>query len=267
MDAAAAAARATEGDGDTVAMVTLGNGAALFHLGAGQVPEALDALDQAMDVLRAAGGGAHEFPGRWALLRTVIDDGGATARDECRSLNFDTAMGRATLWAADAVAAGREGGDGESIFDTADQALARFEGGFLRSLARLLVAPCAYADGWGDPAAWLRAALVNFEDLDLPNFVGQCRKALRAIGEPVPRRARSEAAKVPSRLAAQGITAREAEVLAHLAAGRTNRQIADILHLSVRTVEKHVERLIMKTGHSRSELARHAESAGVDPAV
>jgi DNA-binding CsgD family transcriptional regulator/tetratricopeptide (TPR) repeat protein len=267
MDAAAGAARATRGDRDTVAMVTLGNGAALFHLGAGQVPEALGALDRAMDVLRAAGGGAHEFPGRWALLRTVVDDGGAAARDECRSLGFDTAMGRATLWAADAVGAGREGGDADSIFDSADQALGRFEFGFLRSIARLLVAPCAYADGWGDPAAWLREALVNFEDLDLSNFAGQCRAALRAIGEPVPRRARSEASRVPSLLVALGVTAREAEVLAQVAAGRTNRQIAEILHLSVRTVEKHVERLIMKTSHSRSELARLAESAGIPPTV
>ena len=59
----------------------------------------------------------------------------------------------------------------------------------------------------------------------------------------------------------------EAEVLAQVAAGRTNRQIAEVLHLSVRTVEKHVERLIMKTGHSRSELARLAESAGIPPNV
>jgi DNA-binding CsgD family transcriptional regulator/tetratricopeptide (TPR) repeat protein len=267
MDAAAEAARATGGDRDTVAMVTLGNGAALFHLGAGQVLEALDVLDHAMEVLRAAGGGAHEFPGRWALLRTVVDDGGAAARDECRSLDFDTAMGRATLWAADAVAAGREGGDAESIFDSADQALGRFEGGFLRSLARLLVAPCANADAWGDPAAWLREALVNFEDLDLSNFAGRCRAALRAMGEPVPRRARGEAPRVSGLLAAQGVTAREAEVLAQVAAGRNNRQIAEILHLSVRTVEKHVERLIMKTGHGRAELARLAEGAGVQPDV
>ena len=176
-------------------------------------------------------------------------------------------MGRATLWAADAVVAGREGGDAASIFDSADSALGRFEGGFLRSLARLLVAPCAHADGWGEPAAWLREALANFEDLDLSNFAGRCRATLRDMGEPVPRRARSEAPRVPSVLAAQGITAREAEVLAQVAAGRTNRQIAEILQLSVRTVEKHVERLIMKSGQGRSELARLAESAGVPPIV
>jgi DNA-binding NarL/FixJ family response regulator len=38
------------------------------------------------------------------------------------------------------------------------------------------------------------------------------------------------------------------------------------LHLSVRTVEKHVERLLMKTGATRSELVRLAETSGIRPA-
>jgi tetratricopeptide (TPR) repeat protein len=222
MEAAAAAARGTGGDRETVEMITLGNGVALYHLGEGEVAEALAALDGAMEVLRTAGGGAHPFPGRWALLRTVVDDGGADARGECRVLDFDTGMSRATLRAADAVAAGREGGDAETIFAEADRALGRFEAGFLQSLARLLVAPCAYRDGWGDPAAWLRETLVNFDDLELPNFSAQCRLALRGIGESVPRRARSEAASVPGPLAAQSVTAREVEVMAQVVAGRSN---------------------------------------------
>jgi DNA-binding CsgD family transcriptional regulator len=250
-------------------MITLANGAALYHLGEGQLPEALDALDRAMDVLRAVGG-ARDFAGRWALLRTVADAGGTRARDECRALGLDTAMSRATLRVADAVAAAREGGDAAdaaSIFAAADSALGRMESGFTRSLARLLAAPCAYHDGWGEPVVWVREALSDFEDLGLPNFAGQCRAALRAMGEPVPRRPRSEAPRVTGVLAAQGVTPREAEVLAQIAAGRSNREIAGALHLSVRTVEKHVERLLMKTGHSRSELAWFAEGAGVQPAV
>jgi DNA-binding CsgD family transcriptional regulator len=203
------------------------------------------------------------------LLRTVTDTGGEQARDECRRLSFDTAMSRATLRAADAVAAGREGGDGDaaSIFAAADCALRRIESGFTRNLARLLAAPCAYRDGWGEPVIWVREALSNFEDLGLPNFAGQCRAALRAMGEAVPRRPRSQVRRVTGLLAARGVTPREAEVLAQVAAGRSNREIAGALHLSVRTVEKHVERLLMKTGHSRAELARFADGAGVRPAV
>jgi DNA-binding CsgD family transcriptional regulator len=273
MEGAAAAAREMRGDRDTVDMVVFGNGVAVCHLGAGRMPEALDALDRAMNVLREAGGGAHPFAGRWALLRTIADEDGADARDECRQLDLDTAMSRATLLAADAVAAGRRTGHGaeaESTFAAADRALGRFEGGFLRSLARLLVAPCAHADGWGDPGApavWLREALANFDELGLPNFAGRCRSALRAMGEPAPRRPRSDIPPVPSLLAGQGVTPREAEVLAELASGRTNRQIAEALHLSVRTVEKHVERLIMKTGRNRSELARLAQGPEVQPTI
>jgi hypothetical protein len=82
MEIFAAQARAIDGDRDTVEMITLANGVALYRLGEGQLPEALDALDRAMDVLRAAGG-AHDFPGRWALLRTVTDADGTRARGEC----------------------------------------------------------------------------------------------------------------------------------------------------------------------------------------
>jgi DNA-binding CsgD family transcriptional regulator/tetratricopeptide (TPR) repeat protein len=266
MEATAAQARATEGDRDTVEMHLLANGAALYHLGEGRLPDALDAMDRAMDVLRAAGGG-RDFPGRWALLRTVTDTDGMQARDECRRLSCDTAMSRATLRVADAVAAGADGLDAASIFDAADRDLARIESGFIRSVVRLLAAPCAFRDGWGEPVVWVREALAAFEDLGLANFAVQCRAALRAMGEAVPRRPRSVAPRVSGLLAARAVTPREAEVLAQIAAGRSNREIAVALHLSVRTVEKHVERLLAKTGHGRSELARFAEGAGVQPAL
>ena len=266
MEEAVAAARATGGDGETVEMVSLGNGVALYHLGEGRLAEAITALDGAMEAHRAAGGGAHPFPGRWALLRTVADDGGAEARAECRALDFDTAMSRATLAAADAVAAGRHGQDARSIFAVADEGLSQFKAGFLRSLSRLMVAPCAYRDGWGQPAGWLRESLANFEDLGLGNFADRCREALRAMDQPVPRRARPDAVAVPGALAAQGVTPREVEVMAQLVAGRSNREIADALYLSVRTVEKHVERLLIKTGSTRGELGQLANSVGIDPA-
>jgi predicted ATPase/DNA-binding CsgD family transcriptional regulator len=45
-----------------------------------------------------------------------------------------------------------------------------------------------------------------------------------------------------------GLSPREAEVLRLLAAGRTNREIADTLFLSVRTVERHITNLYAKIG-------------------
>jgi DNA-binding CsgD family transcriptional regulator len=52
----------------------------------------------------------------------------------------------------------------------------------------------------------------------------------------------------PARFAALPLTAREREVLRWLAAGKTDREIAAILTVSVRTVQKHLERIYTKLG-------------------
>ncbi len=44
------------------------------------------------------------------------------------------------------------------------------------------------------------------------------------------------------------LTGREAEVLNWLAGGKTNRDIAEILGMSPRTVNKHLERVYVKLG-------------------
>ena len=45
-----------------------------------------------------------------------------------------------------------------------------------------------------------------------------------------------------------GLTAREAEVLREIAAGRSNREIADTLSISEATVKTHINNLFSKTG-------------------
>jgi len=45
-----------------------------------------------------------------------------------------------------------------------------------------------------------------------------------------------------------GLTRREAEVLAWLSRGKTNRDISTILDTSPRTVQKHVEHIFQKLG-------------------
>ena len=61
-------------------------------------------------------------------------------------------------------------------------------------------------------------------------------------------RAAARADRVPPRLRARGITAREAEVLGLVAEGLTNAQVAERLFLSPRTVDTHVASLLAKTG-------------------
>jgi DNA-binding NarL/FixJ family response regulator len=66
----------------------------------------------------------------------------------------------------------------------------------------------------------------------------------------------------PNPWVAAGITAREADVLRLVADGMANKQIAARLQLSPRTVEKHVESLLRKTGaRSRTGLVAAASQA------
>jgi DNA-binding response OmpR family regulator len=59
---------------------------------------------------------------------------------------------------------------------------------------------------------------------------------------------RSANAASPSRLASAALTPRETEVLSWLAKGKTNRDIGDILGMSHRTANKHLEHIFEKLG-------------------
>ncbi|TWH70623.1 regulatory LuxR family protein [Micromonospora olivasterospora] len=62
--------------------------------------------------------------------------------------------------------------------------------------------------------------------------------------------------RIPARLRAVGVTVREHEVLVLLAKGHDNQDLATLLHLSPRTVEKHVASLLLKTGHANRKALR-----------
>jgi two-component system response regulator NreC len=61
-----------------------------------------------------------------------------------------------------------------------------------------------------------------------------------------------------------GLTDREREVLTHLAEGASNDEIAAVLFISPKTVERHRENIMRKLNlHSRSELVRYAIRKGL----
>ena len=197
MEAAAAAARATGGDTATVEMIMLGNGIAVYHLGQGQLPTSRRRPGRGHGCAHEPRAVGAPVPGPVGLVRTVADDGGAEARAECRALDLDTAMSRATLAAADAVAAGREGGDANSMFAAADSALS--------------VSTVASSAAW--PGSWWHRVPTRTGGENRRRGCGppwptsrtwacpasptSAGGALRAMDEPVPRRARPEAALVP----------------------------------------------------------------------
>lgn len=60
------------------------------------------------------------------------------------------------------------------------------------------------------------------------------------------------------------LTARELEVLSYIARGHSKKEIALLLHVGVKTVDKHTENLMRKLGiHDRVELARYAIREGI----
>jgi len=67
-----------------------------------------------------------------------------------------------------------------------------------------------------------------------------------------------------NKLALDGLTDREQEVLSLLADGATNENIADTLVISPKTVERHRENIMNKLNlHSRAELVRYAIRKGI----
>ena len=65
--------------------------------------------------------------------------------------------------------------------------------------------------------------------------------------------------------ASLGLTRREAEVLALVAAGRTNRQIGEALFITPKTASVHVSRILAKLGVAgRGEAAAVAHRLGLD---
>ncbi|MGW4504236.1 AAA family ATPase [Streptomyces sp. NPDC004436] len=149
---------------------------------------------------------------------------------------------------AHAVLLGREGRREEAAA-AADRALeAAGPHPMARRLGLRLVARPAHEDGWGTPVEWLREAEEYFHGAGLRAAAGAGRALLRGMGASV-RQRRTGTERVPPDLRRSGITVREFEVARLVAERISNKDIAGRLHISHRTVEKHVASLLHKTGH------------------
>ncbi|WP_268768223.1 helix-turn-helix transcriptional regulator [Streptomyces yangpuensis] len=185
-----------------------------------------------------------------ALLLGVL--AGRLGRGHCAGIAEAGAEG--TRWnrqfagLAHAVLLGREG-HRERATAAADRALAA-AGPYplARRLCLRLVAGPAYEDGWGTPVEWLREAEEYFHGAGLHPVAAASRALLRGMGAPV-RQRRTGTEQVPPHLRRSGITVREFEVARLVAERISNKDIAGRLHISLRTVEKHVANVLHKTGH------------------
>ncbi|MFE0605823.1 helix-turn-helix transcriptional regulator [Streptomyces sp. NPDC058892] len=162
---------------------------------------------------------------------------------------------------AHAVLLGREGHRERATAVAAEALAAAAPYPMARCLGMRLVARSAYEDGWGAPVQWLREAEEYFHGAGLHPVAGAARALLRGMGASV-RQRRTGTEQVPPDLRRSGITVREFEVAQLVAERISNKDIAGRLHISLRTVEKHVANVLHKTGHPNR---RAFASAARDP--
>jgi DNA-binding CsgD family transcriptional regulator len=180
----------------------------------------------------------------WPLIQAAHGDRRAAATiEEVRRLGVESFnLNRGLIAFAEAVLEGRAGRPGRAEAVVAAHTAAFVNCEPWADLAHFIAAPRARADGWGEPDRWLTAARDRFTSLGLDQLAGRCAELLREAS--------------PNPWADQGVTDREADVLRLVIDGLANKEIAAALRLSPRTVEKHVENLLRKTGaRSRTELA------------
>jgi DNA-binding CsgD family transcriptional regulator len=197
----------------------------------------------------------QENPSRFHLagqhgLRVLLDvladrDGSSEQQRFALSAVSKMRWNRQFVGLAQAVLLGRQG----HVEAANKAATAALDASALYPLARhlglRLIAEAAAADGWGDPVTWLKSAEEYFHQASVPAVASACRGLLRKIGAPVGQR-REGLDRVPNKLRAAGVTVREYEVLQLLADRIGNKDIAGRLHISPRTVEKHVGALMAK---------------------
>ena len=149
--------------------------------------------------------------------------------------------GDATLAVTEAFAATEHGGP-------VDAARARIVAG--RALAA--------ADDRTAAVAELQRAHTELADCGALRYRDEAARELRKLGRAV-RAAGSTGEQAPI----AGLSSRELEVMVLLADGKTNREIADALFLSVRTVDRHVSRIFDKLGVSSRAAAASQFARGV----
>lgn len=148
--------------------------------------------------------------------------------------------------AEDFLAACREGMAGCIVLDVRMPGMSGLEL-YEKLNARRCTLPVIFITGHGDvpmAVSALKKGAVDFiekpfGDQDMLRLIVQCLELDRAN-----RARQQETAAAAQRLA--GLTEREAEVMDLILAGRLNKQIADVLNISIKTVEVHRGRIMDK---------------------
>jgi len=140
-------------------------------------------------------------------------------------------------------------------FQAALNRLQAYEQSLLAGRARLEMARLLSTSDRAAAIVWARAALASLERLGAAHDTDEAANLLRQLG----------VAAHPGPRLQTPLTQREAEVLALVAQGLSNREIADRLVISPKTAEHHVSQILSKIGaRSRAEAAAFAASRRFD---
>jgi len=176
--------------------------------------------------------------GRFGDARTYLE------RLEARGRDLDSAWALSQAARARGLIAAAEGGAAIALerFAQALREHDRMEGPFERG--RTLLAQGSVfrrARQWRAARQSLTSALMIFEEMEAVLWASK---------------ARAELARIGGRRAADGLTPTEGQVASLATAGRSNKEIASELSVTVRTVETHLTSVYAKLGvRSRTELA------------
>lgn len=244
----------------------------------GRAQEAQTAYDRAREL------GVEPQPGEALLLQASGES--ARAMDGLRiALAGGTPLERARILPT-AVALAAAAGELDQALRMADEldATAGWFGtpGLLAGAARGRASCLAAAARWDDAEAALESAARIHRQQGQRHELAEVYEALAAVhrgrgdGD---RAASAEAtaraiysalgavaslARLDDRAAPAGLTAREVEVLIHVAAGLSNREVAQALVISDKTVGRHLSNIFVKTGvTSRTGAAAWARDNGV----
>ena len=191
--------------------------------------------------------------GLLALTEAEIRLGDLAAADRCARMSLDLAerfgLGMRSSWAYQAHAAvqlarGRAASAARTAREAAEAA-ASATAAIDEGRSRILLGRSLAADGNTESAvAELRRAHDLLDACSAAHYRDAAARELRALGQRVARQGRRPAAPA-------ALSDRERDVAELVAEGLTNREIAATLHLSEKTVEKHLARVFRKFGISR----------------
>ena len=210
-------------------------GLALLRLAQGRTDAACAAMRRLTSATSDRLRRARLLPAHLEIMLAIGDvEDARCARDELRELAhaFDTDVLRAVVAQADGAIALAEGHAHAALdpLRCAFELWERLEAPYEAARVRVLIGHACRALG-DDEAAGLehQAARSVFERLGAQ-----------------PDLARLDAPKTPAQAGSTPLTARELQVLRLISTGRTNKEIADELCLSERTIDRHVTNILTK---------------------